>query len=45
MSKIKITYVEIATALLAVKTFDNVNAASKWLEHNNVMLMDVKEIQ
>ena len=34
------------TADKAVKTFDNVNEASKWLEHNRtVMLIDAKEIQ
>ena len=45
MSKIRIVYIEMLTANKAVKTFDNVNAASKWLEHNIVMLIDAKEIQ
>ena len=41
---IRITYVEMATANKAVKTFDNVNAAVKWLEHNGgVMVLDAKE--
>ena len=45
MSKIRIVYVEMLTAIKAVKTFDNVNAAAEWLEHNIVMLIDAKEIQ
>ncbi len=45
MSKIRIVYVEMLTANKAVKTFDNVNAASKWLEHNQtIMLVDAKEV-
>ena len=45
MSKIRIIYVDMLTANKAEKTFDNVNSAAKWLEHNGVMLIDAKEFQ
>lgn len=46
MSKIRIIYMNMLTTDKAVKTFDNVNAAAEWLEHNNgtIMLIDAKEI-
>ena len=44
MSKIRIVYIDMLTANKAVKTFDNVNEAAGWLDHNVVMLIDAKEV-